>query len=67
VIEGGTGAEVSVSGRTVAIIGRVDEVRLAKDAITSLASGSSHSAVYKRLEKARAAAKVERLKLWEDA
>ena len=67
VIEGLTGADVSVYGRTVGIIGRVDEVRLAKDAITSLASGSSHSAVYKRLEKARAAAKVERLKLWEDA
>jgi ribosomal RNA assembly protein len=65
-IEELTGAFISVYGHTVAIIGTVDEVRLASEAIKMLASGSMHKTVYNMLQRARSRAKMERLKLWEE-
>lgn len=65
VIEELTGAYLSIYGRTVAIMGTVEEVKLASDAVGMLASGSEHRSVYKMLEKARAKARRDRLQLWE--
>lgn len=65
-IEELTRAEVSVYGHTIAIIGRIDEVKLAEDALDILASGGPHKVAYQLLQKRRTEAKIERLKLWED-
>ncbi|MBI4258475.1 MAG: RNA-binding protein [Thaumarchaeota archaeon] len=66
IVEQLSGAEISVYGHAVAVLGRLEEVKLASDAVVKLASGSSHGPVYRMLEKARRKAKAERLKLWED-
>ena len=53
VIEELTKCDVSVYGKTVAIIGEPTELRLAKDAIEKLAAGSQHKSVYNMLQRAR--------------
>ncbi len=65
VIEELTDCYLSIFGRTVAIIGEADEVRLASDAVRSLATGSQHKTVYTTLQKARTKRKMERMFLWE--
>ncbi len=65
VIEELTRCNLSVYGRTVAIIGESAEVQLAADAVRSLASGSQHRTVYNTLQKARTKRKLERMFLWE--
>ncbi len=65
-IEELTGADVSVYGHTVGIIGVQEEAKLASEAVGSLAAGTSHRSVYNMLQKARTRAKQERLILWED-
>jgi ribosomal RNA assembly protein len=66
VIEELTKCDVSVYGRTVALIGEPSELRLAKDAIEKLAAGSQHKSVYNMLQRARTKKKMERILLWED-
>jgi ribosomal RNA assembly protein len=66
VIEQLTHCHISVFGRTVAIIGVASEVALAKDAITKLATGSTHRSIYNSLQKARTKRKMERILLWEE-
>jgi ribosomal RNA assembly protein len=66
VIEELTKCEVSVYGRTVALIGDPTELKLAKDAIQRLAAGSQHKSVYNMLQRARTRRKTERILLWED-
>jgi len=66
VIEELTGAYLSVYGHTVAIIGDIEQVKLAEEAVHMLASGSAHSTVYSMLQRARTQKKLERLKLWEE-
>lgn len=65
VIEELTACYLSVYGRTVAIIGEADEVKLASEAVKSLATGSQHKTVYNFLQKARTKRKMERMLLWE--
>lgn len=66
IIEDLTGTYISVYGHTAALIGRVEEVRQASEAIDLLASGSPHKTVYNTLQRARTKAKMDRLKLWEE-
>jgi ribosomal RNA assembly protein len=66
VIEELTKCHVSVYGKTVAIIGEPTQVRLAKDAVENLASGSQHKSVYNMLQRERTKRKMERILLWED-
>jgi len=61
-----TGSAISVYGRTVAIIGNHEQLRLGISAITALSSGSMHGTVYGKLEAARRKQKIEKLNLWED-
>lgn len=63
-IEGMSGAYVSIYGKTVAIVGQVDEVALAKEAVLMLATGLPHGVVYKVLEKKRRDLKEKQLGLW---
>ena len=65
VIEELTRCNLSIYGRTVAIVGDADEVRLASEAVRSLATGSQHRTVYNTLQKARTKRKMERMFLWE--
>ena len=65
-IENLTNALITVYGRTVAIIGQPDQLKLAVDAITSLSKGSMHGPVYSKLESARRREKTEKAQIWED-
>ncbi len=51
IIEEMSGAEISVYGKTVAIIGNPLQVEVAKTAVEKLARGSPHGVVYKYLER----------------
>ena len=57
---------ISVYGRSVAIIGETNKLKIAVDAISALSSGSMHGSVYNKLEAARRREKIEKLQLWED-
>ena len=65
-IENLTNALITVYGRTVAIIGEPNQLRLAVDAISSLSSGSMHGPVYGKLEAAKRREKAEKALLWEN-
>ncbi len=49
-IERITGAHVSVYGKTVAVVGKIIDAAMAKEAVVSLLSGSPHGNVYKWLQ-----------------
>lgn len=64
-IEELSGALVSVYGHTVAIIGDIEQVNVAREAINMLINGSQHSTVYRFLQKKKQELKKRRLELWE--
>ncbi len=49
-IEKYAGAKTAVYGKTVSIIGKPENIRIAKDAIEMILSGSKHNSVYRFLE-----------------
>ncbi len=59
IIEEMSGADVSVYGKTVAIIGSPLQVEIAKTAIEKLVKGSPHSSVYRYLERRKKDLEVE--------
>ncbi|MFQ5762671.1 MAG: KH domain-containing protein [Candidatus Bathyarchaeia archaeon] len=66
IMEETTDTDISIYGHTVSIMGTVEEVQIAREAIIRLIQGSEHGAVYKYLGRMRHELKKERLKLWED-
>ncbi|HLD02134.1 MAG TPA: KH domain-containing protein [Candidatus Nanoarchaeia archaeon] len=52
-IENLTGCKLAVYGKTVAIIGDVEDILLAKEAVVKLLSGSVHGNVYGYVERTR--------------
>jgi len=58
-IESNTGANISVFGKTIGIIGKEEEVEKARKAIEMLIGGSTHFDVYDSLEKKRFKEKFE--------
>ncbi|MHC1624502.1 MAG: KH domain-containing protein [Methermicoccaceae archaeon] len=52
-LERATGAKVSIYGKTVAIIGKVEAIQVVKNAINMLISGAPHGTVYSYLERER--------------
>lgn len=52
-IEKLTNTHISIQGKTVAVIGNVEDVTLAKKAIEKLLNGSPHGNVYKYIENQR--------------
>jgi ribosomal RNA assembly protein len=64
-IEELSGVYMSVSGHSVALIGKYEEVRLANDAVTMILKGSTHKTVYTMLQDARRKNKLEKMRLWE--
>lgn len=53
-----TGANISVYGHTVAVIGPLEGHDVAREALSMLLSGSEHASVYKFLEAKRRAARM---------
>ena len=60
IIEEMTECHVSVYGKTIGIIGRAENIGIAKQAVMNLIEGSPHSSVYKWLEKKRKEVKFAR-------
>ena len=59
-----TSTHISVYGKTVSIIGEIETAKIAKDAIEMLLRGTSHSKMYKFLERHRQDVKRSELRLW---
>jgi ribosomal RNA assembly protein len=65
-VEECSGAKMVVYGSTVSLIGLLDEVELASDAISKLLEGKPHSFVYRLLEMGRRRMKEARIAgMWE--
>jgi len=65
-IEEMTGVAISVYGKSVAILGKADELRYAKEAVIMLAEGAPHGVVYRFLERRSRELKQGRLSLWDN-
>jgi ribosomal RNA assembly protein len=65
IIEELTDASVAVYGHTVGIIGTLDQVGIAREAIEMLIRGSMHSTVYRFLHRKRRELKKKTLDIWE--
>jgi ribosomal RNA assembly protein len=65
IIEEFTDTNVSVYGHTVGIIGTVEQVQIAREAIEMLVKGSMHGTVYRFLHRKRRELKKKKLELWE--
>lgn len=65
IIEELTDAHVAVYGHTVAIIGTMDQVQVAREAIEMLIKGNMHGTVYRFLHRKRRELKKKMLELWE--
>jgi ribosomal RNA assembly protein len=61
IIEGMTGAFLSIYGGTVSILGDFNAVEVSKTAVDMVLNGSEHSTVYKFLERKRREAKMATL------
>jgi ribosomal RNA assembly protein len=65
IIEELTDASVAVYGHTVGIIGTIDQLEVAREAIEMLVKGSMHSTVYRFLHRKRRDLKKKKLEIWE--
>ena len=65
IIEELSGANISVYGHTISIIGYPDQASIAREAVSMLIGGSLHGTVYRYLHKKRRELKKQRLQLWE--
>ncbi len=65
IIEELTEANVCVYGHTISIIGKIDQVETAKEAIRMLIRGSLHGTVYRFLHRKRRELKKKKMELWE--
>jgi len=65
IIEELTETYVSVYGYTISIIGSMEQIEAAREAVSMLIRGSQHSTVYRFLHKKRRELKKKKLELWE--
>jgi len=65
IIEELTDTSIAVYGHTVSIIGDMEQVQIAREAIQMLIQGSQHSTVYRFLHRKRRELKKRMLELWE--
>ena len=65
IIEELTDANVAVYGHTVGVIGALEQVQVAREAIEMLVRGSMHSTVYRFLHRKRRELKKNMLEIWE--
>lgn len=67
IIEQTTSCFISISGKTVSIIGLFDEIQVAKQALLMLINGQRHATVFRFLEKHRLAKKRSDIQLWQES
>ena len=65
-IESGTDTYISIFGSQISIIGDINEIRSAREAIDMLIKGSKHGTVYRLLEQKRFKLKLDPMKIWKD-
>jgi ribosomal RNA assembly protein len=65
IIEEMTGAAISVYGHTVSMIGGIEQVDIAREALRMLIKGSQHKTVYRFLQRKRHELKMRSLELWQ--
>jgi len=65
IIEELTDTNVAVYGHTVGMIGTLDQLEVAREAIEMLIKGSMHSTVYRFLHRKRRELKKKKLEIWE--
>ena len=65
-IEANTDSLVSIFGNQVSIIGELEEIRYAREAIVQLINGSKHGTVYRYLEQIRFRSKQDPMKIWKE-
>ncbi len=65
IIEELTEANICVYGHTISIVGKIDQVEIAKEAVRMLIRGSLHGTVYRFLHKKRRELKKKKMQLWE--
>jgi len=65
IIEELTEADICVYGHTISILGEIDQVAIAKEAVRMLIKGSLHGTVYRFLHKKRRELKKKKMELWE--
>ncbi|MDH5440885.1 MAG: KH domain-containing protein, partial [Candidatus Bathyarchaeota archaeon] len=65
IIEEMTETVVSVYGHTVSMIGGIEQVDIAREAIGMLIKGSQHKTVYRFLQRKRHELKMRSLELWQ--
>ena len=65
IIEELTEASLCVYGHTISIVGEIDQVQVAKDAVQMLIRGSLHRTVYQFLHRKRRELKKRKIELWE--
>lgn len=65
IIEELTDTNVSVYGHTIGIIGTIEQVQIAREAVEMLVKGSMHGTVYRFLHRKRRELKKRKLELWE--
>jgi ribosomal RNA assembly protein len=65
IIEELTDADICVYGHTISILGEIDQVAIAKEAVRMLIRGSLHGTVYRFLHKKRRELKKKKMELWE--
>ncbi len=63
-IEDLTNTHLSIYGKTVAVLGEFEPVQIAKEAVSMILRGSSHSKMYKYLERHRQDIKRREMELW---
>ena len=65
IIEELTEANICVYGHTISIVGEIDQVEIAKEAVRMLIRGSLHRTVYRFLHRKRRELKKKKMELWE--
>ena len=65
ILEELTDTDIAVYGSTIGMIGKLEEVEVAREAIQMLVKGSLHSTVYRFLHRKRRELKKRMLELWE--
>ncbi len=65
IIEELTEANICVYGHTISIIGEINQVEIAKEAVQMLIRGSLHGTVYRFLHRKRRDLKKKKMELWE--
>ena len=65
IIEELTEANICIYGHTISIVGTIDQVETAKEAVRMLIRGSLHRTVYRFLHRKRSELKKKKMELWE--